>query len=241
MDTFPVEFFDLLSPEIRRLVDDGALPQFTTPHWTPVAVMQDVMPTSRAADCVALLEASLLPHLKLMEKPIPADSISGMTENYSEKLAKTVRVRSAMLAPSKSKAAGIAHEIGLTQMLQSDSLWQFAQAISGRKLLREVSCQAICYGRGDYSGPHNDHHPEEDHLRNGYVDVHIMFNTEGVYSQWLVYEQSGYLSEAVELNSASGVSVYLLPFWHYTTPLIAKIGREADARRWLLLSSFVLA
>jgi len=36
----------------------------------------------------------------------------------------------------------------------------------------------------------------------------------------------------------SSVAVYRLPFWHYTTPLLAKRGREAEARRWLLLGSF---
>jgi outer membrane protein len=27
----------------------------------------------------------------------------------------------------------------------------------------------ICYEGGDFCGPHNDHHPEERHLRDGFV------------------------------------------------------------------------
>jgi hypothetical protein len=33
--------------------------------------------------------------------------------------------------------------------------------------------------------------------------------------------------------------VYRLPFWHYTTPLAAKPGAEATARRWVLLGTFL--
>jgi hypothetical protein len=37
------------------------------------------------------------------------------------------------------------------------------------------------------------------------------------------------------------VNVYRLPFWHFTTPLAAKPGRADDARRWLLLGTFLPA
>jgi len=30
-----------------------------------------------------------------------------------------------------------------------------------------------------------------------------------------------------------------LPFWHYTTPLVAKRGRAKDAARWVLLGTFL--
>jgi hypothetical protein len=33
--------------------------------------------------------------------------------------------------------------------------------------------------------------------------------------------------------------VYRLPFWHYTTPLVAKPGAEDAARRWVLLGTFL--
>ncbi len=37
------------------------------------------------------------------------------------------------------------------------------------------------------------------------------------------------------------ISIYKLPFWHYTTPLWGKPGREDAARRWLLLGTFRIA
>ena len=36
-----------------------------------------------------------------------------------------------------------------------------------------------------------------------------------------------------------GVTCYRLPVWHYTTPMVAKRGREGDARRWVLLGTFL--
>jgi len=75
-------------------------------------------------------------------------------------------------------------------------------------------------------------------VRNGFVDVHIMFSNDAVASQLLVYEEGGFLSKSHEVTGRSGIAVYRLPFWHYTTPLIARRGREHEARRWLLLGSF---
>jgi hypothetical protein len=33
--------------------------------------------------------------------------------------------------------------------------------------------------------------------------------------------------------------VYRLPFWHYTTPLVGRPGKEDAARRWVLLGTFL--
>src|ERR1043165_7876402 len=52
--------------------------------------------------------------------------------------------------------------------------------------------QVICYEPGDYSGPHNDHHPEHAEIKNGFVDVHIMFSNDAVASQLLAYEERGF-------------------------------------------------
>jgi hypothetical protein len=38
-----------------------------------------------------------------------------------------------------------------------------------------------------------------------------------------------------------GITAYRLPFWHYATPLVAKPGREREARRWVLLGTFLFA
>jgi hypothetical protein len=35
------------------------------------------------------------------------------------------------------------------------------------------------------------------------------------------------------------IAVYQLPFWHYTTPMLARPGVD-DARRWLLLASYMV-
>jgi hypothetical protein len=36
----------------------------------------------------------------------------------------------------------------------------------------------------------------------------------------------------------SGIAVYRLPFWHYTTPLVARRGAEATASRWVALATY---
>jgi hypothetical protein len=43
----------------------------------------------------------------------------------------------------------------------------------------------------------------------------------------------------VPVNTVGGVTVYRLPFWHYTTPLMARPGQDAAARRWVLLGTFL--
>jgi len=35
------------------------------------------------------------------------------------------------------------------------------------------------------------------------------------------------------------ITAYRLPLWHYTTPLVARRGCEAEARRWVLLGTFL--
>ena len=63
--------------------------------------------------------------------------------------------------------------------------------------------------------------------------------TPAVASQWLVYEQDGHFSAMADVNTVGGITAYRLPFWHYTTPLQARRGREAEARRWVLLGTFL--
>ena len=37
--------------------------------------------------------------------------------------------------------------------------------------------QVICYETGDYSGPHNDHHPQNEDERNGcWIRIAMTFN-----------------------------------------------------------------
>ena len=77
-------------------------------------------------------------------------------------------------------------------------------------------------------------------LRDGYVDIHIMLSSPKVASQLLVYErQQGMLNEVAEIGKGMSIAVYQLPFWHYTTPMLARAGTD-DARRWLLLASYFI-
>jgi hypothetical protein len=94
------------------------------------------------------------------------------------------------------------------------------------------------YGPGDYAGPHNDHHPENAAARGSYVDLHLSLCAPGVAHQWLVYSRAGHFSEIVSVACPASITAYRLPFWHYTTPLVAKPGVR-NANRWVLLGTFL--
>jgi hypothetical protein len=237
---FPTEFADLLNKRGRRLLDHPPrLPQFTEKGRTPIVVFDDFIERDVARRCVAALDRAIYPLLRRMHTPIPREALTGMKKNYSETLPKTVRVRTVTLNSARSQALDAANAIGLGPMMRSETFLRFAEAVVGAPLRNDHwGRQVICYQHGDYSGPHNDHHPERPEARNGFIDVHIMFSNEHVQSQWLVYEEKHFLSASHEVAAPSGIAVYRLPFWHYTTPLVARRGREADARRWLLLGSF---
>lgn len=240
MNTFPSEFADLLNKRGRTLLaKPPRLEVFRTKRATPIVVFDDLIDDRVARRCIELLDRAMYPVIKRMETPISRDSIESMKENYSDSLTKTVRVGTATLNSRKSYALDAAREIGLAGMMRSQSFGAFAEAVAGMPVERRHSGrQVICYEQGDYSGPHNDHHPESPTARNGFVDLHIMFSNDAVQSQQLVYEERGFLSASHEVSGRSGIAVYRLPFWHYTTPLVGRPGREAEARRWLLLGSF---
>jgi hypothetical protein len=54
----------------------------------------------------------------------------------------------------------------------------------------------------------------------------------------LVFEEKGFFTGSLDLGRFAGILIYKLPFWHYTTPLRAQLGRRNSARRWLLLCSY---
>jgi len=240
MDRFPSEFADLLNKRGRRLLaNPPRLDVFRKKRATPIVVFDDLIDDDMARHCIALLDKAIYPVIRRMETPIPRQWIASMKKNYSDSLKKTVRVKTATLNSRKSHALDAARSIGLAEMMLSQSFREFAEAIVGMPVERgNWGRQVICYEQGDYSGPHNDHHPESDEARNGFVDLHIMFANDAVRAQSLVYEERGFLSASHEVSGRSGIAVYRLPFWHYTTPLLGKAGREAEARRWLLLGSF---
>ena len=75
--------------------------------------------------------------------------------------------------------------------------------------------------------------------KDGYTDLHLTFCNADVGAQLLVYEKQGHLTESASVATQGGVTCYRLPFWHYTTPLQGRRGREAKARRWVLLGTFL--
>jgi hypothetical protein len=193
---------------------------------------------SALTELTRILSRSLYPHLRQIKSGIPAGAIRDMKTNYSEQLPKTMRLLTADLNSPRSIATRTASALGLIEILKSDDLHALGEKVSGQKLAREPDCQIICYENGDFSGPHNDHHPENETARSGFVDVHIMLSEPSVSSQLLVYEaQPGLLNEVEEIGKGMAIAVYHLPFWHYTTPLQPK-SKTRPARRWLLLASF---
>jgi len=237
---FPQEFADLLNRKGRKILEaPQKIDAFHRRGATPIIVFEDFIDPAIARRCIAALDEAMYPFLKRMHDPIPRERLLQQKKNYSETLKKTVRVKTATLNSSKSQALDAARAIGLAEMMSSDSFRRFGEAVVGAPLRRNHwGRQVICYEQGDYSGPHNDHHPESAVARNGFVDLHIMFSNDAVASQWLVYEERGFLSASHEVARRSGIAVYRLPFWHYTTPLVGRRGREGEARRWLLLGSF---
>lgn len=190
-----------------------------------------------ARSCVRALDDVMLSYVRTMASPIPPEALTGMKENYTERLPKTMRVRSRELNTRRGPGFEAATRLGLVEMLGSQSLREFAQAVSGRELEPAVGRQVIAYQAGDYSGPHNDHHPENPGIADGYVDMHIMIPTPGVDRQYLVYEEDGHLTKIEDIASRPAIAVYHLPFWHYTTPLLVKPAYP-EARRWLMLATF---
>jgi len=240
MDRFPAEFEDLLNRRGRKLLAEA--PQLETlvrKKRTPILFFDGVIDRGVAAECVRLLDEAIYPTLKRMYFPIPREALTGMTENYGEQLRKTVRVRTATMNSRDSIALRAAREVGLADMMASPSFRRFAQAVTSYNLREDFwARQVICYENGDYSGPHNDHHLQRPEACNGFIDFHIMFSNASVAQQLLVYEEGRYLSASREVTGKPSIAIYRLPFWHYTTPLVARRGQEDKARRWLLLGSF---
>ncbi|MGE0661127.1 MAG: hypothetical protein AB7O63_16645 [Reyranellaceae bacterium] len=236
----PEDFARLLSADGRRLLDGrhrlaGAL---ADPRTRFVSASGLIDPR-QAARVRATLEGALLGKLERIDTPVPPEATWEMTRNYAEMLPKTALVWTAFLESRREAAWRAAEEIGLNALLRSTSFHRFAEALAGRPLRAKWGTQVLCYGAGDYSGPHNDHHPEDAEARNGYLDLHLGFVTEAVKAQRLVYAKAGHFSHEVDVARDGLVSAYRLPFWHYTTPLLAKRGRTNAARRWVLLGTFL--
>ncbi|HEY7610236.1 MAG TPA: hypothetical protein VIF14_13460 [Alphaproteobacteria bacterium] len=238
MARFPREFADLLTRRGRRMLDGRDPAAAGALGAGRFIALQGAVDIAKAKDARGLLEAHLEPHLAALERGIPPESITGQTRNHQERLIKTVRARTAYLERRRSRAWHAAERIGLIAMTGSETWHRFAEMLAGRALDRRSGRQALCYGPGDYAGPHTDHHPEDPRARHGYVDMHLTLSGPGVAHQWLVYAEGGHFRHVLDVNTAGGITAYRLPFWHYTTPLVAKKGRERTARRWVVLGTF---
>ena len=240
MKRFPEQFSDLLTPFGMRVMKgqvQAALSLFrATPRY--FVNLDRVVEKKKARACAELLDKHLYPLLAVEQGKIRPESISEMKYNYTESLNKTMRIKTAFFRRRTSRAYEAAERIGLIQMMRSESFVRFAEVVSGLRLNREWEIQVSCYGHGDYVGPHNDHHPEDELTKRGFIDLHVMFTNDAVAHQYLIYEEKGHFSREVDINKQGALSVYKLPFWHYTTPLTGKRGREQEARRWLLLGTF---
>jgi hypothetical protein len=240
-NAIPPEFEDLLNAAGRRVLAGthplcGAL---ANPR-TRFLVRHDLVDRAKADRLRRTLEGSLEDKLEPIERPIPPESISKMREDYGELLPKTSRARTIYFESRREPGVKEAERIGLVRLMRSPSFRAFAEALAGRKLAAGWGLQALRYGPGDYAGPHNDHHPENKDARSGYIDLHVSLSAPTVAHQWLVYSRAGHFSEIVPLAGPATVTAYRLPFWHYTTPLVARRGR-ADAARWVLLGTFLFA
>ena len=240
MRKFPAEFESFLSPAGQRLLaGTSPLAGLLADPRRRFLAADGLLDRTRIEGARLLLDRTLLPHLSRIDRPIPPEATWEMMENYGELLPKTMRVSTSTFERRRGRAWEAAEAIGLTTMLRSASFHEFAQRLAGRNLSRHWGIQALCYGPGDYAGPHNDHQPENPSARQGYIDIHLSLAGPAVAQQWLVYAVAGHFTKIESVARPGRLTTYRLPLWHYTTPLVAKKGREADARRWVLLGTFL--
>jgi hypothetical protein len=239
-NAIPAEFEDLLTASGRRvLAGTHALCGALANPRVRFLARQDFLDRTKAERVRRVLEQSLRDELERMERPIPPESISDMRHDYGELLPKTSRAHTIYFESRRERGVKAAERIGLARMMRSASFRAFAEALAGRRLAANWGLQVLRYGAGDYAGTHNDHHPENKDARSGYIDLHVSLSAPDVAHQWLVYSRAGHFSEIVSVAQPSTVTAYRLPFWHYTTPLVTKRGR--DAARWVLLGTFLYA
>ncbi len=191
------------------------------------------------ADLLRLLDEYVYPTLRVVSDPIPDWTMTNMQHNGDELLPKVQHNKTAFLARRNAKEFRAVTRTGIIDMLQSASFISLVNRIAGKNFRKTSGVQVLCYEPGDYVGPHNDHFPEEPQAKNGYVDVHLSLCTDSVHSQQLVYTRRKHFSQVCNLAQNGLLTAYHLPSWHYVTPLVAKVGEESKARRWVLMATFV--
>lgn len=235
MTRFPDEFEALLSLEGRRVLE-GTHPSAGALARGNFCAVQGLLDPGSLPALAQLLDATFKDMLVDMVRELPPPNLSKAA--FHDTLPKVGRSRS---VPFESIEGQLARQVfgllGLKQMLESASYHRFCCALTGLPLSPLSSSQVLCNRAGDYAGPHTDHMPDDPGIASGYVDVHLTFCTPGVRAQHLVYARDGHLNAIEPIAVSGGITAYRLPLWHYTTPLETE---TADARRWLVLSSFML-
>ncbi|WP_119299513.1 hypothetical protein [Dongia deserti] len=239
----PAEFEDLLTPAGKRVLAGNApdvCGALADPRRRFVALNGMIAPT-KAERLRRVLERELAGLLSELNQPIPPETIWDMTRNYDDWLPKSVRCRTAYLENRRGAAWQRANELGLIDLLSSPSMIAFAEAVLGRKLNPKGGQQILRYGPSDYAGPHTDHTPQIKRAAKGYLDFHLSLVGPGVAHQYLVYAKAGHFTEMVSVAESGCLTLYRLPFWHYTTPLQTEPKQETKAARWVLLGTFLFA
>jgi len=239
----PIEFEDLLTPAGKRVLAGNA-PRICGALADPkrrFVALGGMIAIAKAERLRITLEREMAALLNDLSQPIPPETIWEMKRNYDDWLPKSVRCRTAYLENRRGAAWRAAKQLGLIDLLSSQSLVAFAETVLGRTLDPKGGQQVLRYGPGDYSGPHTDHTPEIKRAAKGYLDVHLSLVSPGVAHQYLVYAKSGHFTEMVSVAETGCLTLYRLPLWHYTTPLQAKPKQERNAARWVLLGTFLFA
>lgn len=239
----PTEFEDLLTLKGKRVLAGNApdiCGALADPRRRFVA-LNGMVATAKADRLRRVLEREMADLLTDLSRPIPPETIWDMKRNYDDWLPKSVRCRTAYLENRRGTAWRRARELGLIDLLSSDSMVAFGEAVLGRTLDPKGGQQILRYGPGDYAGPHTDHTPEFRKASKGYLDFHLSLVGPGVAHQYLVYARSGHFTEMVSVAGNGCLTLYRLPFWHYTTPLQAKPRQKHRAARWVLLGTFLFA
>ena len=230
-NALPSEFEDLLNGNGRRvLAGTHALCGALADPRTRFLARGDLVGPAEGSAAAARPGGIAGRQLEPIERPIPPESIFGMRHDYARAAAQDQRAR----APSTSRAGASpasknAERIGLVRLMRSASFRAFAEALAGRALAAGWGLQVAALRPGRLRRSAQRPPSRESRTRAaGYVDLHLSLCSPGVAHQWLVYSRARpFQRDRLRGGAGHRSTAYRLPFWHYTTPLVAKRGTPA--------------